>query len=253
MDSPKPEVPGTKAKHFLGIARLDIELDFQHALKQNHREESTKATNRLLQIFSLEGCRRFGEENFIDALVDTMSLNLALADAHLSRDSFKSVSLGALCDPAKMPTLPALRSVNCLNGLQRIRAAAGYLPKNDRWWFVRLHSSEGCHDTSCSTRIIESFAHENVFSDGTIFRNILKYQESLDSDSEDRWWARLTYSKRKDLRQLLNDRKKNSRKMIEAFKRLVQFPGLWPPIQLGTLHRLHGLKYPEVNGPEVPG
>lgn len=56
------------------------------------------------------------------------------------------------------------------------------------------------------------------------------------------WWARLTVTKQKDLRQLLKNHA-----LAESFDRLLDFSGMWEPIQLGTLHRFHGLRCPEVS------
>lgn len=53
--------------------------------------------------------------------------------------------------------------------------------------------------------------------------------------------ANLTHGKSKELTQLLSDDR-----FAAAFYALVDFPGLWRPIQLGTLHRLLTLKCEEV-------
>ncbi|KAF2742028.1 hypothetical protein M011DRAFT_413421, partial [Sporormia fimetaria CBS 119925] len=86
----------------------------------------------------------------------------------------------------------------------------------------------------------ETFLHEQSYTDGIIFHKICLFRRESDRESERRWWARLTMTKQKDLKQLMK-----STSLMEAFDRLTPFPGLWTPIQLGTLHRLHGLKCPE--------
>lgn len=58
---------------------------------------------------------------------------------------------------------------------------------------------------------------------------------------ERKWWARLTETKRKDLRQLLKDER-----YAVAFDALLDWPGLWTTIKLGSLHRLLCLKCDEV-------
>lgn len=66
---------GMKAKYFLGIARVLLDdLDFTFTLRREHREDSDKAVSRLLKVFELEGCHRFEEGNFIDAQINTESL-----------------------------------------------------------------------------------------------------------------------------------------------------------------------------------
>jgi hypothetical protein len=102
----------------------------------------------------------------------------------------------------------------------------------------------------------ESFSHEQSYSDGTIFRNIRIYSRNGNQVDEDKWWARLSETKRRDLRQLISSYKYNEiredkdgrtqPKLMDAFDDLLDLRGLWPPIQLGTLHRLHGLRCREV-------
>jgi hypothetical protein len=84
------------------------------------------------------------------------------------------------------------------------------------------------------------------------------YSRKRNVVEEDKWWARLTETKKKDLRQLISSNKyhkipyfnedsNESERLIDAFDDLLDTPGLWPPIQLGTLHRLHGLRCREVS------
>jgi hypothetical protein len=231
----------TKASHFLGIARISLDdLDFSDALNETHRDKSLTATSRLLNVFKLDGCRRWEEENFIDAVIDAETFRFALQTCNMSPSVFKSKALEFICNPDQIIALTLHRPISCLNGLHRKCAAEMYLDRNDRWWIVRLHAYEG-FDAKISVRLQESFAHEQCYSDGTIFRNIRMYHAAKDTEGENRWWARLTESKRKDLRHLLKDSL-----LTNAFDKLIGFAGLWPPVQLGTLHRLHGLKCTEV-------
>ncbi len=92
-----------------------------------------------------------------------------------------------------------------------------------------------------SRKLIEGYANTQRFSDGEIFWKIRFYHRARDARAEQKWWARLTETKRKDLKQLLkNDLFTN------AFDDLLEMPGLWQPIKLGTLHRLLALKCHEV-------
>ena len=93
-----------------------------------------------------------------------------------------------------------------------------------------------------TNRVRSSFAHEQKYSDGQIFRNIRLSYLKKRYDDEKIWWARLTPTKAKDLRQLLRNQA-----LTDAFDRLLVFQGMWEPIQLGTLHRLHGLRCAEVS------
>jgi hypothetical protein len=134
------ENAGTKGRFLLGIASISLtSLNFA----QTHREESEKAQSRLLNVFRLEGCRRYEEENFIDATVDTAILSEALHLVNLSQESFSSMTSKFLSNPRDIPRLNLAQPVTCLNGLQRIRAAREWLDANDQWWIVRLYSSRG--------------------------------------------------------------------------------------------------------------
>ncbi|KAK7179082.1 hypothetical protein PSPO01_14865 [Paraphaeosphaeria sporulosa] len=250
MDQTKetPEVTIFKSKCFLGFARIQFsQLSFTDSMRENHREESHKATARLLRVFRLEGCKRYEVENFIDAIIPLQIFQEAISPADAS--TFQ--------DASDVRKLQLHHPVACQNGLHRISAAKEYLPFNDRWWIVRLFSQEGVrkrvrsyyeylqylgfherNDLSSYTQA--AFTHEQSYSDGHIFRNIrLAYRGNL-YNKERMWWARLTATKQKDLRQLLKNRE-----LTEAFDRLLDFSGMWEPIQLGTLHRFHGLRCPE--------
>jgi len=135
----------TKGKYFLGVGRIHLDkLDFTHSLFHDHREESEKVRSRLLNVFKLEGCRRFDEDTFIDATINETDFEMALSRAGKQKESFKKSSLDALLDPVTITSLEvAAYSVHCLTGLHRVRAAQEYLDGNDQWWVVRLHAEQG--------------------------------------------------------------------------------------------------------------
>jgi hypothetical protein len=89
--------------------------------------------------------------------------------------------------------------------------------------------------------IREGFVNEAAYADGEIFRKIRFYQRSQNLQAENKWWARLTLGKTKDLQRLLKNQS-----LAEAFERLVDFPGFWSTVQLGTLHRILPLRCNEV-------
>jgi hypothetical protein len=224
---------------FLGLARIRLDqLHFADSIKQGHREASEKVETRLLTVFKFVGCLRLEAENFIDAEVDSNALNLALLRANLTEAEIEAKAQNDIYDSAQVPALSFEQGITCLNGLHRIRAAESFLDLNDQWWIVRLYSNV---EKKASTRLLESYAHEQSYSDGQIFRKIRLYHRDGDLESEKRWWARLSVTKRKDLKQLLG-----VDSLREAFDALLPFPGLWTPVQLGTLHRLHGLRCTEV-------
>ncbi|EUC40671.1 hypothetical protein COCMIDRAFT_108213 [Bipolaris oryzae ATCC 44560] len=223
-----------KANCFRGLirARLDC-LQFNHQLFLNkHREESPQNVRRLQKIFEKTGCLRLQEENIIDAVVEDDRLNAALHAIGLSNEALQKIR-----SPEDAPSL-YLGELRCLNGLHRIRAADQYLNENDKWWVVRLFSSET--PTPVLSHIIESYTNEQKPSDGEIFRRIRLYHRENKVEAERKWWARLHNSKPKDLRQLFK-----RRELISGFDKLLEMPGLWSKVQLGALHRLLTLKCDE--------
>ena len=90
---------------------------------------------------------------------------------------------------------------------------------------------------------MEAFSNTQAFTDGEIFWKIRYYHSQSDTQAERKWWARLTEAKRKDLRRLLRDSR-----FVRAFDDLLDMPGLWRPLKLGTLHRFLNLKCDEVIG-----
>lgn len=94
--------------------------------------------------------------------------------------------------------------------------------------------------------MMTEYKHEQPASDGAIARNILLCWTTKARQSS--WWARLSKSKQRDLRQLLK---------VDAFRevllRLTDFPGMWEPLEIGSLHRLLTMRCDEVRGLTVSG
>ncbi|KAL1629899.1 hypothetical protein SLS56_005169 [Neofusicoccum ribis] len=231
-----------------GVAKVPIDaLKFDHDLfVQHHRPVSEKIVERLRGIFRREGCLRDDTGNWIDALVDAPHLEYILSKNGLREADLRS-------DAGRFPLLE-LNRVDCLQGVHRVLAASKLLNPNDRWWTVRLYS-KGAHivpemrvpadgevdlPKDACIKIIEGSSNEQPRSDGEIFRKIRLYHRKNDHGSEQKWWARLTATKQKDLRQLL----RNSA-LTHAFDSLIDMPGLWYPVKLGTLHRLLTLRCDE--------
>ena len=89
---------------------------------------------------------------------------------------------------------------------------------------------------------MESFNNNQSFSDGEILWKIRHYTINRDRHAEETWWARLA-----DIRSQNAKRLVRNRSMIDAFDKLLRFPGMWQPIVLGTLHsRFFNLRCDEV-------
>jgi hypothetical protein len=111
------------------------------------------------------------------------------------------------------------------------------------WHQIALAYADTSPDLSHSPRLRlnEEYLNEKSPSDGEIFYKIRHYNLANDEANELKWWARLTETKRKDLKQLMRDTRYAS-----AFDSMLPWPGLWAPVKLGSLHRLLCLKCDEV-------
>ena len=90
-------------------------------------------------------------------------------------------------------------------------------------------------------RLVEKYENEQPFSDGEILWRIRYYHRQIEKSTENIWWARLTSAKQRDVKQLLRNND-----FAAAFDNLLDKPGLWSGIQLGTLHRFLTLRCDEV-------
>ena len=64
----------------------------------------------------------------------------------------------------------------------------------------------------------------------------------------DKWMARLSESKQRDINQLqrMRDRSAEMSNLNDAFDKLLPYIGLWSALQIGTFHQLLTLRCPEV-------
>ncbi|KIW00819.1 uncharacterized protein PV09_07582 [Verruconis gallopava] len=215
------------AEHFLGYARIDLQcINFEHKIKETQRRrESKKNVNHLLGIFQRLGCKNDEEEHAVIAVVeDESALHAGLEEleqAELPR------SLGTDVD---VPILEV--PVHGIQGLHRIAAGKKYLKGPNRWWLVRLYSRNLSRSDTKQLAIL--YSHEQPETDGDILCKILIHKGQPE---EAIWNARLTPTKRKDLKQLLRDAG-----FLVKFRRLTKIPILWTPLELGSLHRLLTLR-----------
>ncbi|KAK5104858.1 hypothetical protein LTR62_002770 [Meristemomyces frigidus] len=83
----------------------------------------------------------------------------------------------------------------------------------------------------------EEYINEQPYTGGEIFRKIRLYHQQGSETNEGKWWARLSPTKAKELRQLLK-----IKQYATAFDSSLPWLGLWTPIHLGSLHRFLTLK-----------
>lgn len=98
---------------------------------------------------------------------------------------------------------------------------------------------------AATAAIEEEYPNARNFCDGVIYRYLRQSQLARDRAQEGRWLARLSEGKRKDLQHLRD----KLGPLNDALDSLLPMPGLWPTLQLGTLHRIVTLKCPEVTEP----
>jgi len=89
-------------------------------------------------------------------------------------------------------------------------------------------------------QIMGDYAHEQKESDGEIFRRIRLC--SPDTAESNRWWTKLSSTKTKELKQVLQ-----IPGFATAFDAIREIEGLWAKFELGTFHRWLGSGCDEAN------
>lgn len=84
-------------------------------------------------------------------------------------------------------------------------------------------------------RLVEDYTNELRFSDGDIFRFYRQAQEADEQRAVEKWQARLSPSKRRNLLQL---EKADHGRIIKVLDSLLPFVGLWQDFQLGAMNRV---------------
>ncbi len=217
-----------------------------HSLKHEEPEQSSrqldmKNVNRLINIFKLEGCQRLEADNYVPTLV--------------SKEAFARLLCLVGGEGAKLkrwdeililfePLIP----LTFLHGRHRIEAGRRFLRQSEQWWVVDLFAEELL---SPATRIAIREADNTAsrFSDGDVFRHLRHCQRVQDRGGKKKWLSRLSITKQRDVLQLERRAEKEleTAEFLNAWDDLIAYPGLWPALQLGTLHRLLSLRCPEVS------
>jgi Protein of unknown function (DUF3723) len=89
----------------------------------------------------------------------------------------------------------------------------------------------------------EKYSNARSFSDGDIYRTLRHYQKNNMKAEARKWLAKLSPSKRRDLKQL----HEKAGPLSEAFDELLPIIGLWSSVQLGAMHRILTLRCTEVS------
>jgi hypothetical protein len=243
-----------RQRYYRGRAQIRFEhLDYEDENVPGGTSADPKRVERLIDKFKHEGCLRLEQENWVPALVDEQALlecleGFAIPQAHI-------------LDFRKMPPkleLPDGAKVVLLHGKHRVEAAKHVLEPRDHWWVIELYSNGMCAWHREVTVIADmrsaipeeeilhlrtEFTSARSFSDGDLYRHLRHYQRLDDTIQTGKWQARLSPSKRRDVKILLS--KHND--LAVALDRLLPFTGLWGSVQLGTLHRILSLNCDEVS------
>ena len=83
--------------------------------------------------------------------------------------------------------------------------------------------------------MIQHYANELRFSDGDSFSFYRRAQQANDQKPVNRWLARLSASKKRNLMQL---EKADHGRLIAALDALIPFVGLWQGFRLGAMNRI---------------
>jgi hypothetical protein len=92
--------------------------------------------------------------------------------------------------------------------------------------------------------MIQQYANELQFSDGDVFRFYRRAQQANDQKAVNRWLARLSASKKRNLMQL---EKADHGRLIAALDALIPFIGLWQGFQLGSMNRIMPMRVWQVS------
>ena len=224
-----------KQSHYRGRAKIFIEhLQFEEENVTGGRIVDVPNIERLVKVYEKEpGCLRLDHDHYIPALVDDGVLNRWLERSNVSHAD--------LLDFRRIPPLLRIdQPLLALHGKHRVEAARRFLDPFDRWWIVDLYSSALSGSNVLDLRT--EYSNGRGFKDGDIFRHLRHYQRTGDASEAGRWLSRLSPSKQKDLKTLLE----RHRDLREALDSLLPFTGLWGSLQLGTFHRLLTLSCEEV-------
>ncbi|KAM9873936.1 hypothetical protein VDGL01_12000 [Verticillium dahliae] len=202
------------------------------------RKPNEKIITHLKETFKIEGCLRLEPKNHIPAVISQKMLNTCVS---VSTDMSQSMLLE---NPKKEPPLlkfPDGVTIECLQGLHRISAAKGLLPRRDWWWTVDLYLEDASEELK--TALSEEYSNSANFSDGEIFLKLRQYGTMIDKQTgtifaEKRMWGRLSKEKRKDLKQILKQEV-----IITALDALRVLPGLFAGFRIE--HRFVAMKCPE--------
>ncbi|KAI0398861.1 hypothetical protein F4802DRAFT_591745 [Xylaria palmicola] len=201
---------------FQGTAKISLDCLFFDPEGEVNKEK----TNRLVEIFKLEGCDRLSDSHALPGNITADLLSASLQQSNLSTADLRGSEPPVL-------RLPVGTHVSCLHGRHRVEALRQWRHLSS-WWTVKLYVDLS---PKAIQLLAEDFANEGRFSDGHIVVKICSYPAgSIDAN---RWWARLSKSKPEILRRLLKHPG-----LGPALGLVLQIPGLRSGLQLAIWKKI---------------
>ncbi|KAF4251664.1 hypothetical protein CNMCM8980_005533 [Aspergillus fumigatiaffinis] len=217
-----------------GRAKVSLKNLQYHGIS-SRGEVNDKHVNRLAEVFRAEGCARLHDPNhYVPAVISPEDLRDALV--------YSEMRLLDLMQDGEPRTLYFRRGIRIrvLHGEHRLRAAEQFLEPTEQWWTVDLYTTELSEATQQCIR--EEYSHQLEFTDGDIYRKIRFYERTVNEAQADKWRARLSSTKLRNLKRLDKDPYKA---LKNAFDENIPFVGLWDDFLLGSFNRLFHLRCPE--------
>ncbi|KAF7894690.1 uncharacterized protein EAF01_010140 [Botrytis porri] len=208
-----------KQLHYIGRVKILLSnLRFTTTNDRRKQFPDKKTIKKLVQNFASE------EENHVLALISKDVLQNALRRSNLTAESIRKA------EPPPKLIIETPTPLKCLYGRNRLQAAHRLLEYGEDWLIVDLYSDE-CSLT-LQNHFQEGYSNSTYFCDGEILRHIRLYQDTQDIINENKWWARLSQDKKKDLKRIIN-----ITAFRDIFDDLMNITGLWPAFHIGTFRR----------------
>ncbi|KAL6722255.1 structural constituent of cuticle [Lecanora helva] len=204
---------------------------------KNPRQLDASNVERLVRVFELEGCRRLDNSNHVPAVVSRDSLVTICASVPGGETRLKS-------HDEEPPLLDTPTQLIYLHGRHRLETAKRTLSANEKWWVIDLFAEDRLSLEEINA-IRNEYLNARNWYDGDVFRQIRRCHRVGDGQGKMQWLSRLSAAKQRDMQILEKRRGIHDQAFAKSLDDLLDFPGLWPALQLGTFHRLLSLRCAE--------
>ncbi|KAF1970799.1 hypothetical protein BU23DRAFT_537524 [Bimuria novae-zelandiae CBS 107.79] len=205
-------------------------------------EESKVESRRLRKLFTNSGCDEVNTRKRLPVCVDAESLTVAIQHSSLSPD----LLIEEPKDTYRELNFPPGFRLECLEGLEIVRAAAPILSAGTNRWAVELYLAG---NSDLRKALAEDHSCQVQPSDGDFYCKVRQHQLSGNAYLEKKWLGRLQAAgkrKKQNLVRLLKHSEFRS-----AFDCQLQMPGLAGGMNLGTIHVMFAMRCDEVTVPAL--